>query len=101
LSHFLGVDFVELPKNKERLNKGVGDRYANGIKRLAKLGIGVNRNNVKRWRLLIRLLGRINFGEKDILNMKERDFIRAFYAASNFHTSQLLGIDLGAYGYGV
>ena len=101
LSQFLGVDFVELPKKKERLNKGFGDRFARGVKRLSKLGIGINKNNVKRLRWLIRLSGRINVGENDILTMEEKAFIRSFYAASNFHTSQLLGIDLDAYGYPV
>lgn len=98
LSQFLGVDFIEFPEHKERLNKGIGDRFANGINRAAKCGIGISKSNVERWRPLIRLLGRINSREK-LLNKKEREFIRSFYAVNNFHTSRLLGIDLSAYGY--
>ena len=100
LSQFLGVDFVELPEHKERLNKGVGDRFATGITRAAKCGIGISKSNVKRWRQLVRLLGRINSREK-LLDKKECEFIRSFYAASNFRLSRLLGIDLSAYGYPV
>ena len=99
LCQFLGVDFVDFPKEKQKMNKGPGNRVGNGIKKLSSLGIGITKDNYDRYNLLIRLCRKIKLLDRDVLTSKDKAFIRSFYAASNCHTSKFLGIDLGVYGY--
>ena len=96
---FLGVDFVPFPKKKEQLNKGIGKRVGSGIKILSCMGIGITRKNFEGFSLLTRLFGKIGILDRDVLKSNEKCFINSFYAASNCHTSKLVGIDLSTYGY--
>ncbi|MGD2088271.1 MAG: sulfotransferase domain-containing protein [Candidatus Aminicenantes bacterium] len=98
MCRFLDVAFVEFPTDKEKRNKGFDNRVGNGIRKLSRLGLGISKSNSE-GHILIRLLSKLKFLDGDVLTNKEKAFIRSFYAASNCHTSELLGIDLGAYGY--
>lgn len=98
LCQFLGIDFVEFPTNKEKRNKGFDNRVGNGIRKLSRIGIGISGSKTE-GHFLIRLLSKLKFLDRDVLAAKEKAFIRSFYAASNCHTSELLEIDLGDFGY--
>lgn len=99
LCRFLGVDFVSFPKSAHKKNIGFGKRTGRGIQKLSRLGFGLTRDNIDKHKRLIWLMEKMKFLDSDLFGAEERAFINAFYAAGNFYTSELLGIDLAEYGY--
>jgi hypothetical protein len=91
LCRFLDVAFVEFPTNKERRNRGFDNRVGNGIRKLSRLGLGISKSNTE-GHILLRLLSKLKFLDRDVLTSKEKAFIRSFYAASNCHMSHFRAV---------
>ncbi len=99
LCGFLGVSYVEYHPDEGEQNRGKGTAAARAISLISKWG--VPDRHAERLgglaRLLAPMLGPVL--DRDAISPKERALLRAFYAASNYHTARLTGLDLRRYGY--
>jgi len=99
LCDFMELPYVPYPAEQKKQNSGKGLLAGNAISRLSRLGLSDSR---------LRGLGRIvrplipwlkPFITYDVINTTERRVLGAVYAASNFRTARLTGLDLARAGY--
>lgn len=99
LCAFLGVEYLEeLPECSE-WNQGRGLAAARAFAFLSRQGLGDG--TAERLAAGVARLAPLAGGllERDLVSPDEKAMLRAFYAASNYHTVRLTGLDLGRHGY--
>lgn len=101
LCGFLGVPYVDLPRDKEERNMSAGNAVGNAIRAFSALKAPPGARTIlrpfsSRIKAIVR---KVPFFHSDVLSYDEKRFIESFYSASNYQTSKLIGVDLGNYGY--
>ena len=99
LCNFLEVEHLNFPKEKQKVNKGKSYAEGNILKTLS--AIRIPDKVVKKLSTFLKPMERMfyRFYDRDVLTPNEKSLIRSFYSVSNYHTSNLIDLDLKKYGY--
>ena len=99
LCKFIEVEYFDFPKEKQEINKGKS--YAEGNILKAVSAIRMPGKVVKKLSAFLKPMQKMiyRFYDRDVLTPNEKSLFHSFYSVSNYHTSNLIDVDLKKYGY--
>lgn len=99
LCEFLGVDYVDFPREKQDRHTGKSPISGTFIRGLSSFGFSgrAARRFAPLYRPLVQGVSKVY--KPGVLSRDEVALITAVFSRSNYHASQLSGIDLSEYGY--
>lgn len=99
LCRFLGVDYMPYEYRDETKNAGKGSGAGNAIALLSRIGMSDEAmRRIGKAARPVRAIGE-RMLERDVVSPPEARLLTAVYAASNFRTQQMTGLDLRRAGY--
>ncbi|MBN2010082.1 sulfotransferase domain-containing protein [candidate division KSB1 bacterium] len=99
LCHFMEVDYVEFPAERQKLNKAKPSGQRHIIKLLA--SIGISAEHFAKYSPIYKKYADTIYQlfSHDILTKHEISMLHSFYSISNYHLSGLIDVDLKQFGY--